>query len=80
MFNNLRPRQKEILDILEEQTGPVTQTLLQKRMGYSREHGPIRHLARLEAMGYIAPRQKCEKRAIQLSQAGRIALAAKKAA
>lgn len=76
----LRTRQKEIVDILFRKTKPVRLDDLQKLMGYAHRHGPSRHLAALEASGYIAPRRKGEHRAIMLSEAGRAALAVSKVA
>ena len=79
MLQNLKPRQKEILTILRKETVPLTTIELQKRMGYSQENGPLRHLAALENMGFIQPRRKFEHRAIILSEAGRAALGRKAA-
>jgi predicted ArsR family transcriptional regulator len=80
MLKNLRPRQQEIIEILRKETLPLTTIELHKRMGYTDDTGVRRHLAALEARGYLQPRRPREHRAIMLSAKGRAALEGKKAA
>jgi hypothetical protein len=80
MTEELRPRQKEMLRLIGEAEGSVATTDLQKWMGY-RCDGPVRwHLNVLNQAGLLKPRPKFSPRTIMLSEEGKAALTAMKAA